>query len=132
MTGPLSGYTVSGANTVTGIYVAQWKITFAQIGIGVDTGANTVATIGRAHGAGDLPVDAWYDDGSQVTYGYESFVETSPASTKRYRQTSVTGIASGASVTTSSTITGNYVVQWLLTFAQSGIAGDTGTNAVVT
>ena len=125
--------TMDQARSITANYVIQWLLTFAQTGIGSDTGANTVVTVsGNAKAKGVLPYTEWFDDGSNVSYSYETNVDTSPASTKRYRRDSVSGIASGTAVTAASTITGNYVTQWQLTFAQSGIGGDTGTNTVAT
>ncbi|HZJ47317.1 MAG TPA: kelch repeat-containing protein [Pyrinomonadaceae bacterium] len=125
--------TMDQARSITANYVIQWLLTFAQTGIGSDTVANTVVTVsGNAKAKGVLPYTEWFDDGSNISYSYETNVDTSPASTKRYRRDSVSGIASGAAVTAASTITGNYVTQWQLTFAQSGIGGDTGTNTVAT
>jgi hypothetical protein len=125
--------TMDQPRSITANYVIQWLLTFAQTGIGTDTGSNTVVTVsGNAKAKGALPYTEWFDDGSAVSYSYETTVETSPASTKRYRRDTVSGIASGAAVTAASTITGNYVIQWQLTFAQSGIGGDTGTNTVAT
>jgi hypothetical protein len=125
--------TMDQPRSITANYVIQWLLTFAQTGIGSDTGANTVVTVsGNAKAKGVLPYTEWFDDGSNVSYSYEATVDVSPASTKRYRRDSVSGIASGAAVTAASTITGNYVTQWQLTFAQSGIGGDTGSNTVAT
>ena len=132
VTGLVSGAAVNAASVITGNYVIQWELTFAQMGIGADTGANTVVTIGvTPKAAGALPFSDWFDDGSAVTYGYTQFVDTDPTSSKRYRRTSVTGIASGTTVTAASTITGNYIVQWAQTFAQTGLSGD-ATGTVVT
>jgi len=137
VSGIASGATVTAASTITGNYVTQWKLTFAQSGIGSDTGTNTVVTVSAAaKSMAVLPYEEWFDDGATVTYGYEALVSTSPASTKRYRRDSVSGIASGTVVHAGSTITGNYVTQWQLTFTASGLpiggSSVTGTNTVVT
>src|SRR5204862_468999 len=48
-----SPYTVSGAaHTVTGTYVTQYKVSFAQSGVGTDTGSNTVLTEPSPGGTG--------------------------------------------------------------------------------
>ena len=108
------------------------KSSFAQIGLDSDTGANTVVSIGTTTApAGSLPLAEWFDDGSAVTYSYGALVNTEPASTKRYRRTSVTGLASGTNVTAASTVTANYIVQWAQTFTQSGLDTD-ATGTVVT
>ena len=130
--GMASNANVTGASTITGNYVTQWEVTFAQIGLGSDTGANTVVAIGTTTApAGSLPLAEWFDDGSAVTYSYGAIVNTEPASTKRYRRTSVTGLASGTNVTAGSTVTANYIVQWAQTFTQSGLDTD-ATGTVVT
>ena len=132
ITGIASNTNVTGPGTITGNYVTQWGVTFAQIGLDSDTGANKIVTIGTTIApAGSLPLTEWFDDGSAVTYSYEAVVNTEPASAKRYRRTSVTGLASGTNVTAASTITGNYIVQWAQTFTQSGLDTD-ATGTVVT
>ena len=132
ITGIASNANVTGPGTITGNYVTQWGVTFAQIGLDSDTGANKIVTIGTTIApAGSLPLTEWFDDGSAVTYSYEAVVNTEPASAKRYRRTSVTGLASGTNVTAASTITGNYIVQWAQTFTQSGLDTD-ATGTVVT
>ena len=129
-----SPITVSAAVTVTGTYKIQYQLTFAQSGIGGDTGANTVVTVaGSPKAAGVLPFSDWFDAGSSVTYSYQATVDTSPASGKRYALTTPAPTpASPITVSAAVTVTGTYKIQYQLTFAQSGIGGDTGANTVVT
>ena len=100
--------------SVNGTYKTQYEITFAQTGIADDTGGNTVLTIGGSTTKvrSDLPFKQWFDEGSPVIYAYDATVSTNPASSKRYRRTSIAGMASNANVTGASTITGNYVTHW--------------------
>ena len=128
---------VNAAKAVTGNYVTQFRVSFDQSGIGGDTGTNTVVTVGGdAKAAGVLPFSAFHDAGSSVTFAYESLVQTAPASGKRYRWDTTTGDAAAQSgsvlVNAAKAVTGNYVTQFRVSFDQSGIGGDTGTNTVVT
>src|SRR5437867_5590194 len=70
---PASPVTVSAATTITGTYKAQYQVTFAQSGIGVDT-TGTVVTINGTltKTAAQLPFSDFYD--GTVTYAYCSQV----------------------------------------------------------
>src|SRR5439155_10941 len=120
-------------STITGVYTTQYQITFAQSGIGTDTGTNTVVTVdGSPKSAGVLSFSKFVDVGATVTYAYSTPVSTSPVSTKQYRLFSTSGPASGFTVSGAATVTGTYVTQYQVTFAQTGIGTDTGTNPVLT
>lgn len=125
--------TMDQARSIDANYKTQYEITFAQTGIADDTGSNAVLTIGGSttKARGDLPFSQWFDQGTPVVYAYAATVSTNPPSPKRYRRTSVTGLASGTNVTAATTITGNYIVQWAQTFTQSGLDTD-ATGTVVT
>jgi uncharacterized repeat protein (TIGR01451 family) len=133
--------TMSSARSVTANYDTQYKVSFAQSGIGTDTGSNTVVTVPSPGGNGYSKSDVdggnayyWVANGQTVTFAFASTVDTSPAIGKRYSLGSISGgIISGVSAITGPvTVTGNYDTQWLVGFAQSGIGSDTGSNAVVT
>ncbi|MCJ7423028.1 PKD domain-containing protein [Candidatus Bathyarchaeota archaeon] len=128
--GPSSLFTVLASTTVTGNYVVQYLVTFAQSGLD-STAASTVVTVsGNAKVYTDLPFALWVDSSGSVTYSYNSIVSSSTAG-KQFRLTSVTGFASPITVTGPTTVTGNYVVQYQVTFAQSGL-DSTATGTVVT
>src|SRR5439155_272582 len=94
-----------------------------QTGIGSDTGSNTVVSVdAAAKAAASLPFSKFVDDGTLVTYSYSATVATSPASDKRYRLSNTPGTS--VLVNAAQTITGNYVTQCQVTFAQTGIGGD--------
>ena len=125
---PASGFTVAGAVTVIGTYKAQFKITFAQSGIGGDS-TGTVVTINGTvtKTAAELPFSDFFDGtrdvySSPVSAGSDKqYVLTTPAATP----------ASGFTVAGAVTVTGTYKAQFKITFAQSGIGGDS-TGTVVT
>ena len=129
---------LSAPMTVTGAYKTQYKVTFTQTGIGGDTGTNAVLAL-SVGGGGSTNYDAshlttpstWYDSGTILTYTYSGNVDTSPASTKRYR---LTGTSPGSPYTVSAaqTINGTYVIQWQVTFQQSGISPDAGSSTILT
>ncbi|MFL5798727.1 MAG: hypothetical protein ACJ77A_12450, partial [Actinomycetota bacterium] len=114
--------TMSASRSVTANYDTQYQVSFAQSGIGTDTGANTVLTVnGTTFDRSGLPDTRFWDSG--VTWTYQSTVETSPASAKHYHLTS-TASGTVGSTDAGTTITGTYATQYDVTFDQSGIGGD--------
>jgi hypothetical protein len=108
--------------------VPTFNVTFAQSGIGSDTGSNTVLTVGsNTYTASQLPVTLNFASGSSVAYAYSTPVSSTTAG-KRYVNTSTTGPASPITVTANTTVTGNYTTQYRVTFAATGLTADaTGT-----
>jgi hypothetical protein len=130
VSGPSSLITVSGPTTVTGNYIAQYLVTFAQTGLD-STASGTVVTVnGNTKTYSDLPYTMWADSGSSVTYSYASSVPSSGAG-ERFRLGSVTGSSSPITVSGATTVTGNYVTQYSVTFGQAGL-DSTATGTVVT
>jgi hypothetical protein len=130
VTGPSSPFTVTSPTTVTGNYVVQYLVTFGQSGLD-STATGTVVTVnGNAKTYGNLPYSLWVDSGGSVTFSYVSPVSSS-VSGKQFRLTGVTGSTSPFTVSGAATVTGNYVVQYLVTFGQSGL-DSTATGTVVT
>src|SRR5678815_1527575 len=125
VTGPASGYTVAGANTITGNYVAQFLQTFQQTGLAAGA-SGTVATVDAvAKTFADLAFSKYVDSGSTVSYSFTNPV-TSSVTGKQYRLDSTTGPATGYTVSAANTITGNYVAQYKLTLAvTAGVPGGT-------
>jgi uncharacterized membrane protein len=130
VSGPSSPITVSGATTVTGNYVTQYQVTFAQTGLDSTATGTVVIANGSVKSFADLPYALWVDSGGSVTYSYSSTV-TSSVSGKQFRLNTVTGPASPVTVTAPTTVTGNYVSQYLVTFAQTGL-DSTASGTVVT
>ena len=120
---PLVG--ISSAQTVTGSYTTQYKLTFAQSGLDNSATGTVVTVNSAAQTYSNLPcTTVWINSGSTVTYTYNNPV-TSSTTGKQFRLNSVTGSASPITVSSPATITGNYVVQWQVTFdASSNIKGD--------
>ncbi|MFN2590488.1 MAG: S8 family serine peptidase, partial [Actinomycetota bacterium] len=130
----------NNSSSVTSTVVNTSAVTFNQSGIptGVsnDTGTNqvlsvTVGSTTTAYNASQLPVTLNVTNGSSVSYTYSNPVASTTAG-KQYRLSSVTGPTSPFTVNGNTTVTGTYVTQYQVTFAQSGIGTDTGTNTVVT
>src|SRR5205823_9910318 len=93
----------------------------------------TVVTVdGAAKTAGQLAFSKYVTQGQTVSYAYSDPV-ASTSSGKQYHFTGVnTGApATGFTVSAATSITGSYVTQWLVSFDQSGIGGDS-TGTVVT
>jgi len=129
-TGSASPITVSASETITGNYVVQWQLTFTHSGLDSSATGTVVTVNGGTKAYTDLPFTLWVDTGSSVTYLYSSTVSSSVAN-KRFRLSSVTGPTSPITVTSSITVTGNYVVQWQVTFTQTGL-DSSATGTVVT
>src|SRR4029078_12836214 len=96
-TGPSTGYTVSGANTVTGNYVAQFLQTFTHTGLTADATGTVVTVDAAAKTFADLAFSKFVDAGATVSYSFNDPV-TSSVSGKQYRLDSVTGPSTGYSV----------------------------------
>ncbi len=130
VTGSSSPITVTGSSTITGNYVVQYLVTFAQTGLD-STASGTIVTVnGSPKIFSTLPYAFWVDSGSSVAYSYGSVVSSS-VSGKQFRLSSVTGSSSPITVTGSNTITGNYVMQYQVTFGQAGL-DSAATGTVVT
>src|SRR5207249_8615752 len=71
-----------------------------------------------------------FEAGTVETFTYADSIPASPATDKRYRLSNTPGTS--VTVTAATTITGSYVTQHQVSFAQSGIGGDTGANTVLT
>jgi len=121
-TRPLS-ITLDSAKDITANYKTQFLVTFGQTGLD-DTANSVVVTIdGASKGFADLPFNMWVDEGDTITYAYSDTV-TSTVSGKRFSLINVTGPVSPITVTASINITGNYKVQYEVTFDQSGVGSD--------
>jgi len=120
LSGPSSPITLSSATAITGNYITQYLVTFAQTGL--DTGATgTVATVnGTTKIYGDLPCGLWVDAGSSITYSYSSTVSSS-TSGKRFRLGTLSGPVSPISISGPTNVNGNFIVQCLITFTQTGL-----------
>jgi hypothetical protein len=124
-------FTVNAVGTVSGVYTTQYKLTFAQSGLD-NSATGTVLTVNSAGQTyNNLPFTTWMNNGSIVTYSYNSPV-TSSTTGKQFRLNSVTGSASPVTVNSPATLTGNYVVQWQVTFSVTGVDGSAGSNTVLT
>jgi len=127
---PSASVTMNQAKTITLVYKTQYTVTFAQTGLNPLDSTGIVVTVDASpKTVGDLPFSKWVDSGSSVTYSYSSIV-SSTVSGKRYRLNSVTGPASPITVTSAITVTGNYVTQYSVTFAQTGLDSSATGNVV--
>jgi hypothetical protein len=130
VTAQSTSFSLTSASSVTAAYQAQSLLTFAQSGLSADASTTVVTVEGNAKLFGVLPFSDYFDDGSSVTYSYGDPVSSS-VSGKKYVRTSVTGSASPITVSGPATVTGNYKTQYEITFAKSGMSGDS-TGKVVT
>lgn len=131
VSGSSTPITVTGPVTVTGNYVTQYLSTFSQTGLD-STATGTIITVnGTAKAYATLPYSFWADSGSIVNYSYNSIV-TSSTGGKQFRLGSTTGPSSPITVSGATTVTGNYVIQYQVTFSQTGLdSSSTGTVVTV-
>jgi hypothetical protein len=122
--------TLNSAKDITANYKAQYLVTFTQTGLDSSATGTVVIVDGEPKAFSDLPFSKWVDSGTVVTYSYEATVMSTTAD-KRFRLNSVTGPASPITVTESITVTGNYVTQYRIVFAQTGL-DSTASGTVVT
>ena len=108
----------------------QYLVTFSQTGLSSDASGPVVTVNGMPKTFENLPYSFWIAENSIVTYSYETTV-SSTVSGKRFRLDSVTGPPSPITVTADTTVTGNYVVQYSMTFDQTGL-DESALNTIVT
>ena len=117
-------------HTATAHYILQYSVVFNQAGLSSDATGTVVTVNGNPKTYNDLPFTLWTDNGTSVTYFYNSNISSS-ISGKQFRLTSVVGPSSPIAVIAPATVTGNYVTQYLVTFGQTGL-DSTATGTVVT
>jgi hypothetical protein len=117
---PTSPFVVTGPVTITGSYCIQYKVTFTHTGLDATASGTVVTVKGNPKAYSDLPYIAWFDSGTSITYSYTDPV-LSATSGKRFRLISTTGPGSPFTVSGSVTVTGNYKIQYRVTFDQTGV-----------
>ncbi|MEM2292108.1 MAG: SdrD B-like domain-containing protein [Nitrososphaerota archaeon] len=110
---PASTVTMDENKNITLIYIAQYLVTFNQMGLD-DTATGIVVTIdGVGKTKADLPFTDWLNHGSNLTFSYSNTVASS-SSGKQFVFISVSH-TSPLTITEPTTITGNYKIQYYLT-----------------
>jgi hypothetical protein len=109
---------------------AMWKtqhsVVYGQSSLDASASGTVVTVDGVPKVYGNLPYTVWVDNGGTTTYLYNDVSSSTPG--KRFVLTGVAGPASPISVSGPLTVTGNYKVQYQVTFGQSGVGSDyTGT-----
>src|SRR5271157_5175695 len=123
--GLVSPITASGTDAAT--YGTQYLVTFTQTGITSDAGSNTVLTLGGSNYAYDaLPAGVWVDSGTSFSWASD----VAGATGERFVYTGDSGLVSP--ITASGTDAATYGTQYLVTFTQTGITSDAGSNTVLT
>jgi hypothetical protein len=122
---------MNGPKTATANWKTQYQVTFAQSGLNNSATGTVVTANGADETYSSLPHSAYVDSGGTITYSYSTTV-TSSNTGERFRLSSVSGPASGSSVSSAVTVTGNYVTQYQISFAVnpsgSGSTSPSGTN----
>src|SRR5271157_5576661 len=119
--------TVSTDLTIGFTYYNQYNVTFdASSNVKLDSAATIVTVAGAAMTAADLPYSGWFNSGSSLSYAYSTTVASTASPTEtQYRWGSTSGLdtlqTDTLTVSGAGTITGNYVTQYDLKFAESGL-----------
>jgi len=121
---------MDGPKTATANYQLQYKITFAQSGVGSDF-TGTVVIIDAANYDRNT-VSFWWDSGSLHTFAFQSPLVVT-VNVKQYVWTSTTGLStlqSGSiTVSSSGSVTGNYKTQYYFSVSSpSGYGSPTPTS----
>jgi hypothetical protein len=111
-------------------YRLQYKITFAQSGVGTDFTGTVLTIDGANYGLSDtnvLPAEFWWDKDSTHSFAFQS--PLSVGTDKQYVWTSTSGLStlqsdSSFTVTASGSITADYRTQYLVSFTQTGVGSD--------
>jgi len=133
---PFSFSSLSAPQTATGTYKAQWLVTITLSGVSTDVNGSTqVVSLTSPSGSvtfsqfSSNSYSQYFDAGSTVSGTFADPLASTTAG-KRYALTSGSPF-SFSSLSAPQTATGTYKEQYQVTFAQSGIGGDTATNQVL-
>ncbi len=118
--------TVSSAITAAPLYYHQYQVTFTQSGVGSSAGSNTVLTVGSTNYAYNaLPTNVWVNSGTTFSWA-------SPVSAGSGTQLIETGSSGSSPISAAGTYSATYTTQYQVTFTQTGISSDAGSNTVLT
>jgi hypothetical protein len=113
--GTAASVTMTAPETATANYVLQHLVSFTEVGIPL--GVSWSVTVNGAASPG--PAASWFDDGTSITFAYETPV-ADPNPGTRYVLTS-TAPSSPVVVTSGLTVVGQYQTQYLLTVSTTGL-----------
>jgi len=125
--------TVSSSGSIVGNYrteptnhVQKHLVTFRSTGLAADANGTVVTINGTTRVYAELPISLSVDDGSTISYSYNTIV-TSTYSGKKFYLDNVTGPSSPIIVTADINATGNFKTQYYLTISSPyGITGGQG------
>ena len=128
--GSASPVNVTEPIVINGRYYIQWLVTIQTAGID-DPANNTIVTVNDQPLNGtQLPYAFWVDKDEAIYYLFSGTV-ASTRSDKQFGLQTVSGPESPATISAITTITGNYGIQWFLTFNTTGLT-DQAYGTVVT
>ena len=128
-------FNIGAPSTLTWNWIAQYRITVDQTGVGSDFAGTIVIVDASNYGYIDLSEDFWWDSGSVHNFAFQSPLVVTPDE-KRYVWGSTAGLSllqsDSITVSVSGSITGDYAAQYKVRFAQLGLsAAATGTVVTV-
>jgi hypothetical protein len=128
-------FTINAPSSITWTWKTQYQVIFDQTGISSDF-AGTVLTIDNSNYArSDLPTSPqfWWDQSSQHSFAFASPLVVNGG--KQYVWSSTSGLSTlqggTLTITTSGNVIGNYIVQNVVTFDQTGVGSDFGGTVVI-
>ncbi len=127
---PASGFTLSGATTVTGTYHTQYKVTFSlPNGLGSDATSVVLIVNSTNHYYAGFPVNVWVWPNSGTTFSFNSPVTGGTGIRYIFQSSSVLSPLTG--LTGPVTITSTYSAQYKVTFSLPNGLGSDATSVVL-
>lgn len=121
-----TAWSITSSNVVTNpvVYYHQFELTVSQSGLD-SSATGTVATIQVGSVTSFLtfssfPYSQWVNASSTVSYAFSS-PQASSNSGEQFRLSSVSGPTSAFAMNSATTITGNYIPQFQVTFQETGL-----------
>jgi hypothetical protein len=119
LTSPVSPYSIaSGPVSISAAYQTQYLISFTQAGSSVPVSVSWSLTNGTSS-SGTVPFGIWVDASNTNTLSYTFPTSISGGAGIQYELTSPT-LTSPVPLTSTSTLNGDYQIQYLVTFQQAG------------
>jgi hypothetical protein len=113
---------MNAAKTAVANWKTQCNVTFEYSGLDSSASGTVVTVNGTPVTYAQMPYAIWADSGGSVAYSCSNVSSSNPG--EQFILTGVTGLSSPITVTSPTTITGNYKTQYQVTFSQTGVGPD--------
>jgi hypothetical protein len=115
-------FTIMQASNVTWTWETQYAVTFNSSVLDSSASGTVVTVNGTSVTYEQLPYTIWADSGDSIIYSYNNVSSLNTGET--FVLIGMTGLSSPISVANPMTVTGNYKIQYQVTFNQAGVGSD--------